>query len=216
MDAAALIALLKHDCRLVVLQSTTSTNDEVRERIKVDNTKPPYVVVSIQQTKGRGQQGKTWISPQGGLYLSLQVNLPKGTPMETSVHLTQIVAIAVKEALDPLSAEPLAIKRPNDILTPGGKLVGILVEGTQEGFIVGIGVNVHEPEKGGFSGASYLLSKSSDATNQRATTAAPSLEEVAAAVANSVYDCVDEWMRVNLEFSHFEARYESYLVAEIR
>ena len=60
------------------------------------------------------------------------------------------VGIAIAEALEPLSREPLSLKWPNDIYRDGRKLAGILVEARWRGLdldwlAVGVGLNVVTP-----------------------------------------------------------------------
>jgi BirA family biotin operon repressor/biotin-[acetyl-CoA-carboxylase] ligase len=86
LDAARLASLLKHDCRLAVLESTTTTNDEVlafarrsgcggRVRMGGVSVTQPFVAVSAEQTAGRGRLGRVWSSPLGGVYLSVLLEL---------------------------------------------------------------------------------------------------------------------------------------------
>jgi BirA family biotin operon repressor/biotin-[acetyl-CoA-carboxylase] ligase len=73
VDGARLAALLRHDCELVVRDSTASTNDEVLSCAQAEGYRAtrPLVVVSAQQSAGRGRLGRTWVSPSGGVYLSV-------------------------------------------------------------------------------------------------------------------------------------------------
>lgn len=55
-----------------------STNQTAWELIK-QGIKPPFVVIANQQTAGRGQWGRQWLSPKGGLYLSLALPIHLNT-----------------------------------------------------------------------------------------------------------------------------------------
>ena len=62
--------LLKiNHCSLLNLNSTTSTMDEAKKKIKELNSN--FVIIANQQTQGRGRRGNSWISPPGNIYLSL-------------------------------------------------------------------------------------------------------------------------------------------------
>jgi BirA family biotin operon repressor/biotin-[acetyl-CoA-carboxylase] ligase len=143
-----LMAQLRHDCQLTVLDSVSSTNDEVLARAKhlVTSRKvvtsqgeraalSPVLVVSGEQTAGRGRFGRTWASPPGGLYLSLLLTLPAPPTDDSAAQdlsrlasLSPLAALASYVALQSFAAFPLSIKWPNDLISEKGKLVGILVE----------------------------------------------------------------------------------------
>lgn len=101
----------------------------------------PFAVLATQQCSGKGQAGRVWHSPRGGLYLSLAVQprLPRG--------LSLLVVASVCEWLHEQGIAA-SCKWPNDILYHGKKLGGILCEGARQGeqwryVIVGIGLNVN-------------------------------------------------------------------------
>ncbi|MDR2197252.1 MAG: biotin--[acetyl-CoA-carboxylase] ligase [Coriobacteriales bacterium] len=158
MDAVRLIPLIRSDCQLMVLRRVASTNDEARHRLKAGppaRTRP-LVVISAEQTAGRGRQGHLWSSPVGGIYLSLLWQSSARSQQAVSIGLVAAQAVCAAVAL--FTDEPLRIKWPNDVLTPAGKLAGVLVENTdvQGTYIIGIGLNVTPPDDGGFEGAAYL------------------------------------------------------------
>ncbi len=90
------------------------------------------------QSAGRGRRGRSWLSPTGGLYLSLV--LRPDLPPVAIPRLTPMAAVAVARAIGPA----VAIKWPNDVLLDGRKVCGILSElhGDPAAVILGIGVNV--------------------------------------------------------------------------
>jgi BirA family biotin operon repressor/biotin-[acetyl-CoA-carboxylase] ligase len=100
------------------------------------------VVLADVQTGGRGREGRTWVSPPGGLYLSVLLR-----PRVEKVGLLPLVAgVAVAEAAGELGV-PTELKWPNDVLASGRKLAGILSEAASgpagvEWIALGIGVNV--------------------------------------------------------------------------
>jgi len=100
------------------------------------------VVLADIQTGGRGREGRTWVSPPGGLYLSVLLR-----PRLDSVSLLPLAAgVAVAEAAGELGVRT-ELKWPNDVLASGRKLAGILSEAASgpagvEWVALGIGVNV--------------------------------------------------------------------------
>jgi BirA family biotin operon repressor/biotin-[acetyl-CoA-carboxylase] ligase len=107
-------------------------------------------ILALEQTAGRGSQGRSWSSPSGeGLYLSLVLR-PNIRPADSPV-ITLAAAIAVAETLSIDFNVPADIKWPNDVQARGRKICGILVESSIEGSrlqyaVMGIGVNISQHE----------------------------------------------------------------------
>ena len=110
------------------------------------------VFVADRQSGGRGRLGRSFFSPNGGLYMSVVLEPDKiacGLPFCTAA-----AAVAVKDALLGFGISGLSVKWVNDILKDKKKVCGILTEArAQDGctlrVVVGIGINLREPE-GGF------------------------------------------------------------------
>lgn len=132
--------------------------DDIRELTSVESTNtwlqmqaPPLpgrctAVIADEQTAGRGQRGKTWVSSrEAGLYLSLAFTFERQPNALAATAL--VTGIAVLDALRGIGAERLALKWPNDIFANDAKLGGILVDTTSSPkehvcVICGIGVNI--------------------------------------------------------------------------
>lgn len=106
------------------------------------------VFIASEQTEGRGRRGRSFISEDGGVYMSLLIR-PEGT-VKDAVALTAYAAVTVREAIEELTGLSPEIKWVNDLMIGGRKLAGILTEGRVsqcgEGLeyaVVGIGINVH-------------------------------------------------------------------------
>lgn len=136
--------------RIEVFQSIDSTNNYLKKTAQDFPDK--MMVLSEEQTKGRGRMGREWYSPKGaGLFFSILLK-PK-ISMQESFIITGIAAAAVSEAIVDTTELPAKIKWPNDIVVNGKKVCGILTEvsGELDGvsyMVVGIGINVNTP---GFS-----------------------------------------------------------------
>ena len=106
----------------------------------------PVLIAADYQSGGRGRQGKSFVSPRGGLYLS--VLLPtNGHPASEIVGVTSSSAVAVARAVDRCAGCETRIKWVNDILLGDGKLAGILCESVGDparprALVVGVGVNL--------------------------------------------------------------------------
>jgi BirA family biotin operon repressor/biotin-[acetyl-CoA-carboxylase] ligase len=104
------------------------------------------VVAAELQTDGRGRRGRGWESALGGtLTFSMLWRFEHGVAALTGLSLA--VGVALVRALRGLAASAVMLKWPNDLVLPGGKLGGILieVEGDTLGpsaAVIGIGLNV--------------------------------------------------------------------------
>lgn len=154
------------------LRETTSTMDAARSLKNLKNSAHGTVVVADTQTKGRGKQGRKWVS-EAGKNLLCTVIL-QYTPHMAPAALTLRIGLAVACAIEDLEPSPkvsdtlfsdtlfvdppterheetktpkkVQIKWPNDILINGKKLGGILCEGSDNRIFVGIGVNILQTE----------------------------------------------------------------------
>jgi BirA family biotin operon repressor/biotin-[acetyl-CoA-carboxylase] ligase len=126
---------------------TGSTNDDARA-LAVEGAPEGTVVLAGGQTAGRGRLGRTWRSPEGGVYASLVMRPEVETP--EAIVLPLVVGLGVARGLDAFSLGTM-LKWPNDVLTSDGrKVAGVLLEGLSEGWrvswiVAGIGVNVRGP-----------------------------------------------------------------------
>ena len=123
---------------------TVSTNTQLKE-MAADGAENGTVLISGSQTGGRGRRGRSFLSPEGGLYLSMLLKFPKFDERLSSI--TAVTAVAVSSTLDRELGTKTAIKWPNDIRIDGRKLCGILTEavsrGTETDIVVGIGINLN-------------------------------------------------------------------------
>ena len=102
------------------------------------------VVIAKRQTGGRGRMGRSFASPEGGLYLSYLTD--RLAPGASVLALTPAAALAVRRAIFRTFGLSCAIKYPNDLILQDRKVCGILCESVaMEGrfcVVVGIGINV--------------------------------------------------------------------------
>lgn len=131
--------------RVSVFPSVDSTNN-VCKRLAAEGAPEGTAVFSAVQTAGRGRRGRTFASPEGGLYGSVLLR-PKAQP-EALLHLTAMAAVAAARAIDAVSGVYPGIKWTNDLVLGKRKLCGILTELSIEAetrlveyVVVGIGIN---------------------------------------------------------------------------
>ena len=110
------------------------------------------VIIAETQTHGKGRLGRRWVSPRGGIWLSIILR-PEITPMEVP-KITIIASLAVAKAIAELTSLEVKFKWPNDVLIrpiPGiefKKVCGVLTEMVSEAgkvnyVITGLGINVN-------------------------------------------------------------------------
>jgi BirA family biotin operon repressor/biotin-[acetyl-CoA-carboxylase] ligase len=135
--------------KVAVHGSVTSTQDVAREAVARAG-EAGLVVVAEEQRAGRGRLGRRWLSPVGKNLLFSTVLFP---PKGLGTALVATSAVAVAEAVGEAYGLDAGIRWPNDVLVSERKVAGILVEavtrGTgEEGFAVGVGVNVNASPEG--------------------------------------------------------------------
>lgn len=123
-----------------------STNRGLWELIAAGNP-AGTVLIANSQSAGRGQWGRSWQSPVGGLYLSL--SLKPDLPVEKAPCLTLASTWGLATSLQNLGV-PVQVKWPNDLVCQGKKLGGLLTETRlEEGIIrdvvIGLGLNGFNP-----------------------------------------------------------------------
>lgn len=124
--------------------------------LALDDTREGLLVVGLRQTRGRGRHGSTWVSPEGGLYLSYVP--PRASIPTRPTDISLAAALAVAEAIEKTlgtstgSEHRALVKWPNDVLVGDGKVAGVLVQSTSDAarvptgsprVAVGIGINVN-------------------------------------------------------------------------
>jgi BirA family transcriptional regulator, biotin operon repressor / biotin---[acetyl-CoA-carboxylase] ligase len=138
----------RHDRR----DGTGSTNADALAAARAGDRGRLWISAA-RQLKGKGRQGRMWVSEPGNLYTSLLLIDPAHNVSALGT-LPLAVACAVHATLAGLPGIPgdLKIKWPNDILVHGRKICGILLESTklEDGRLavaIGIGINcAHHPD----------------------------------------------------------------------
>lgn len=132
--------------RLHRFDAVDSTNERAFADLAAGAAEHGDVYVARRQTRGRGTRGRAWVSPEGGLYLSvvLATEVLPGPGLWTMAGGLAVHDLArgagVRAALD----------WPNDLVSAGGaKMAGVLAESRDlrpdrppHVFVLGLGVNV--------------------------------------------------------------------------
>ena len=108
-----------------VLPTVDSTNTYAKAQAALG---APHgsVYVTGRQTGGRGRRGRTFVSPPGGVYLSVLLR-PQREAAEL-LWLTAAVAVAIRRAIRDCCPADVGIKWTNDLVIGKRKVCGILTE----------------------------------------------------------------------------------------
>ena len=112
------------------------------------------VVQAVQQSAGRGRQGRAWDSLEGNLHVSFL--LKPDCDAKNIGQLAILIGVAVAEAIQEMCSGEPCLKWPNDVLLKGQKCAGILVNtdlvgGRVEWAVIGVGVNTAKAPEGAVS-----------------------------------------------------------------
>lgn len=172
--------------RIICLEETESTNTYLKN---LPDAPDGLAVIARRQSAGRGRVGRSFLSPEGGIYLSL-LHCP-GSDFEPGL-LTAGGAVAVCRAIERVCGVQAGIKWVNDLVLGGRKICGILTEAVAaEGemrVIIGVGLNVNTPasafegELGAIAGS--ILTQTGQSADE-AGLAAAVIEELDAAFSCS-------------------------------
>jgi len=133
-----------------ILDACGSTNTELVARA-TDTELPDFsVLVTGNQTAGRGRLGRVWVAPPGqtlAISVLLRPRLPASEPLGLEHYgwLPLIAGVAMTRALAPLVPDhTVLLKWPNDVQIDGRKVSGLLAELLPSGdaVVMGAGVNL--------------------------------------------------------------------------
>lgn len=144
------------DIKVEYYEEIGSTNDrakEIAEKVYNDIEKRSNrtnLIIAESQTKGRGTNGRSWLSQKGENILMTLLFYPQNTITELE-GITYKIAEMIKIAIKDLYNIDLSIKLPNDLLLNNKKICGILTESSISNdkvnyLIIGIGFDVNQIE----------------------------------------------------------------------
>lgn len=127
-----------------------STNDRALELLRAAAIAPPLLILTGQQTAGRGRGNNRWWFGSGALAFSYVVRPPATLDRSHWPRWTLVAAVAVCDVIEQLapSLRP-GIRWPNDVHVAGKKISGILVEApaptanAEQLLVLGLGFNVN-------------------------------------------------------------------------
>ena len=131
------------------IKNIDSTSTELRRRMSAEELPHGYCISADFQTAGHGQATNHWESEDGKNLLFSLLLRPSVIPASEQFVITEIVTLAIINALQDYIRQRITIKWPNDIYVGDKKLCGILIENalcgpTIDTCIVGIGININQ------------------------------------------------------------------------
>lgn len=126
-------------------KEVSSTNDVARE-LADEGADEGTIIIADRQRSGKGRRGKKWVSPSGGVWMTIILRPDVKAPK--AAQLTLVTGVAVAKTLAQECGLDIGIKWPNDILIGDKKVCGILTEvktknGKVDYVLVGIGIDLN-------------------------------------------------------------------------
>lgn len=142
--------------RIIELEEVDSTN-EYCKRLGTGN----LIVTATRQTAGKGTKGRSFLSDEGGLYVSVMKQYDNFLAAD-AFRIMVNACVAVCKTVQFFGLNPV-IRWANDVLVNGRKICGTLIENTFSGSyisrsIVGMGINVNNALPDGLKAIATTMS----------------------------------------------------------
>ena len=124
--------------RILEFDCLDSTNRYLMDLAR-DGEEAGTAVWAHRQTGGRGRLGRSFASPEGGIYVSILV--PLADIASNGISITAMAGVAVMRTIKQVCGRDCGIKWVNDIIFNGRKVCGILAQACGDKAVIGIGVN---------------------------------------------------------------------------
>ena len=133
----------------IELQQVESTNNYATGMVHEGMAQHGMVVFAKDQTKGKGQLNRSWMS-EGGKNIAMSIVLqPPGLALSQSFLISMATALGVQHFFSKYAGSETKVKWPNDLYWRDRKAGGILIENIVLGSewkaaVVGIGININQ------------------------------------------------------------------------
>ena len=137
----------------IELPTVDSTNNYAMGLVREAMAQHGMAVFAHEQTRGKGQRNREWVSVKGENIAISTVVEPGATPGHDLFLLSMMAATACKHFFNRYIADEVTIKWPNDVYWRDRKAAGVLIENTwQQGrwsfAVIGTGINVNQVDFG--------------------------------------------------------------------
>lgn len=134
---------------VIAVPQVASTNDYAMVELSKNNPSEGTVILTPNQTAGRGQIGSVWESAPDKNVAMTAILYPRFLAVAEQFGLSQVASLAVAEACARLTGADFKVKWPNDVYYRHDKVAGILIQNSVQGrrlgsSLVGIGLNVNQ------------------------------------------------------------------------
>lgn len=137
----------------IILSTTESTNNYAMAKLHAGMVSNGVCFLALQQTAGRGQRLKRWVSAPGeNITMTSVFQLSRVISSNISgfpFALSAAMALGCYDFIKDLCGDQVFIKWPNDVYVGDRKAAGILIENVYQGSsltatLVGVGVNLNQ------------------------------------------------------------------------
>ena len=109
-----------------------------------DVTNDGTIIVASEQTGGKGRDGRKWMSPKGGIWISIILHPKFDISITTLFPIASSLALSL--AIEKIFSIKPELKWPNDLTINGKKVAGMLVDVSLESnkienLVLGVGIN---------------------------------------------------------------------------
>ncbi|MGN6211275.1 biotin--[acetyl-CoA-carboxylase] ligase [Parafilimonas sp.] len=137
--------------RFIELLSVDSTNNYAMQQVQNGNAGHGDAWFAFEQTAGRGQFNRQWLSAKGENIILSVVLDTRTLELSKQFLLNMACALSVFDLFNKYTTEKIKIKWPNDVYCRDRKAAGILVENMIRGrnwqfAIAGFGININQTE----------------------------------------------------------------------
>ncbi len=134
---------------LTILPSVDSTNNYAMGQVQARAAGHGAAWLAMEQTSGKGQRGKSWVTTYGENILFSVVLTPPARHTGYPFLLSATVALACYDFFNIYAGDETRIKWPNDLYWRDRKAGGILIENSFRGkewvfAIAGMGININQ------------------------------------------------------------------------
>ena len=121
----------------------TESTQSVAQKLASEGAAEGVVVVAQEQYAGTGRYGRAWVSPRGGLYMSLILRPRRPSALQL---LPITASLAIIEGIRQVTGLSALMRWPNDVVLQGKKVAGAIAEASYRGqslsyVVLGIGIN---------------------------------------------------------------------------
>lgn len=139
----------------------TESTQRVADELASEGAAEGVVVLAEEQEVGRGRYERRWLSPRGGIYMSLVLRPRRPAALQL---LPMLGSLAIVDGIRMETGAEALMRWPNDVLLQGKKVAGVIAEASYRGgtlsyVILGMGINCNfrAAALGDLAGASTTL-----------------------------------------------------------